>query len=101
VSAFKHPPSHLDIESPLFENRPHIWIQWKGTDVCCDIHCDCGYQGHFDGEFLYAFRCPKCQQVWEVGTHMPIYKRGADYTGVVQDISGFDDDDEPAQEAPK
>jgi hypothetical protein len=33
MSEFKHPPSHLDIESPLFENRPHVWIQCKGTDV--------------------------------------------------------------------
>ncbi len=71
---FKHPPSHLDIEMPLFNGKPHIWIQWKGTDVCCDIHCDCGAFLHFDGDFLYFFQCPHCGQHWEVGTHMPIYK---------------------------
>ena len=27
-------------------------IQWKGTDICVDIHCVCGYLGHIDGEFL-------------------------------------------------
>lgn len=70
---FKHPPSHLDIESPQFDGKPHLWIQWKGTDVCCDIHCACGAHLHFDGDFLYFFQCPHCGQHWECGTHVPIY----------------------------
>ena len=70
---FQHPPSHLDVESPRFEGTPHIWIQWKGTDVCCDVHCLCGAQMHYDGNFFYFFKCPHCGQHWEVGTHMPIY----------------------------
>lgn len=66
--------SHLDAESPLFEGKPHAWIQWKGTDVCCDIHCSCGYHSHFDGDFMYFIRCPKCQTVWEVGSHVTLHK---------------------------
>ena len=66
--------SHLDIEQPIFAGKPHIWIQWKGTEVCADIHCKCGYFGHYDGDFLYYFQCPACQTVWEVGTHVPIYE---------------------------
>jgi len=66
--------SHLHIEEPLFKDKPYIWIQWKGTNVCCDISCDCGASLHFDGDFLYFFKCPSCGQVWEVGTHVPIYK---------------------------
>jgi hypothetical protein len=31
----------------------HGWIQWKGTDVCMDIHCECGTLSHIDGEFAY------------------------------------------------
>lgn len=23
-------------------DKPHGWIQWKGTDVCVDIYCKCG-----------------------------------------------------------
>lgn len=22
---------------------PNGWIQWKGTDVCMDVYCSCGY----------------------------------------------------------
>jgi hypothetical protein len=66
--------SHLDIESPLFDDKPHIWLQWKGTNVCCDIHCLCGWHGHFDGLFFYFFRCPSCGKVYEVGSHVSIYQ---------------------------
>lgn len=71
---YNHPPSHLDVESPLFNGKPHIWVQWKGTNVCCDIYCDCGEQSHHDGDFFYFFKCPGCGQVWETGTHVAIYK---------------------------
>jgi len=26
-----------------YEGRPHGWVQWKGTDVCMDVHCACGH----------------------------------------------------------
>ena len=66
--------SHLGIESPQFDETPHVWIQWKGTDVCADIHCSCGELSHFDGDFMYFIRCPYCQKVWEVGTHIRLYE---------------------------
>ena len=66
--------SHLEIESPLFNNVPHVWIQWKGTDVCADIHCECGAHLHHDGDFMYFVQCPYCEQIWEVGTHVKLYK---------------------------
>jgi hypothetical protein len=69
-----HEVSHLHVESPQFEGRPHVWIQWKGTDVCCDIHCRCGAHLHFDGDFMYFLRCPHCRTVWEVGTHVSLYE---------------------------
>lgn len=65
--------SHLDIESPMFNDKPHLWLQWKGTKVCCDIHCACGFHGHFDGSFFYFFACPECGQKYECGTHVTIY----------------------------
>jgi hypothetical protein len=45
----------------------HGWIQWKGTDVCIDLHCECGELGHFDGEHLYFWRCGKCKKAYYVG----------------------------------
>lgn len=45
---------------------PSAFIQWKGTDVCMDFYCDCGAQGHFDGDFAYAVKCQHCGQIWEM-----------------------------------
>jgi len=45
--------------------EPFGWIQWKGTDVCADIHCACGALMHIDADFLYHIQCPYCQQVYE------------------------------------
>jgi len=46
--------------------QPHAFIQWKGTDVCMDFHCECGAHCHFDGYFAYALKCPHCNAVWEM-----------------------------------
>ena len=59
----------LDTECPA----PHGWVQWKGTDVCCDIHCECGEHTHFDGMFMYYVKCPHCGQVYECGGHIKLY----------------------------
>ncbi len=48
---------------------PHAFVQWKGTDVCMDFHCECGTHCHFDGDFAYTVKCPTCLTVWE----MPCY----------------------------
>lgn len=44
--------------------RPNVFVQWKGTDVCLDFHCECGYDGHFDGLFCYGLRCGRCGKTW-------------------------------------
>lgn len=46
---------------------PHGWIQWKGTNVCIDLQCKCGHQGHVDAEFFYHYRCPICKASYAVG----------------------------------
>lgn len=46
------------------ERDPHGWIQWKGTDLCIDIHCRCGKSTHFDGDFMYYIQCPYCERVY-------------------------------------
>ena len=47
-------------------DNPYAFIQWKGTNVCMDFHCECGAHCHFDGDFAYAVKCPHCEVVWEM-----------------------------------
>lgn len=63
-----------------FEQRehPHAFVQWKGTDVCMDFHCDCGAQCHFDGYFADAVKCPHCNAEWEMPWN--VYPRRLDRT---------------------
>lgn len=45
---------------------PHGFIQWKGTDVCMDLYCECGCHWHIDADFAYFTRCPRCGASYEV-----------------------------------
>ena len=51
---------------------PAGWIQWKGTDVCIDIHCKCGAHLHFDGEFMYYIECSECGTLYAAGQWIPL-----------------------------
>lgn len=53
-------------------DKPHGWIQWKGTDVCIDLHCACGHHGHYDGGFLYFYRCPACSARYALGMNVAL-----------------------------
>lgn len=46
--------------------NPYAFIQWKGTNVCMDFHCDCGAHCHYDGYFAYVVQCPHCGAKWEM-----------------------------------
>lgn len=70
---FQHPPR------PSFDNQhkfanPSGWIQWKGTDVCADIHCDCGAHYHIDASFAYYVRCPACKGIFALSGHIELLK---------------------------
>lgn len=52
--------------------KPYGFIQWKGTDVCMDIHCICGAHEHYDGDFLYYYKCKTCGRIFEVGSSVPL-----------------------------
>jgi len=57
-----------------------MFIQWKGTDLCANFHCDCGYSGHVDGDFAYFVECGGCGAVYELGTQV-IARRTTDADG--------------------
>lgn len=78
------------------KDQPHLWIQWKGTNVCCDIYCKCGAHLHFDGDFLYSFQCPHCKRYYETGSHLPIYEVDAATAG---EYAKHLDPDEDIEEA--
>ena len=54
------------------KGEAHGWIQWKGTDVCVDLHCKCGHHGHYDGDFLYFYQCPACGTKYAVGQNIKL-----------------------------
>lgn len=65
-----------------------MFIQWKGTAVCLDFrctcgydgHCTCGYDGHVDSGYAYFIECGGCGAVFEMGTQV-IARRVEDSNG--------------------
>jgi len=55
-----------------FGDIAHGWIQWKGTEVCMDIHCDCGELTHVDGDFAYVIICGACGKKYFVNGHVEL-----------------------------
>lgn len=47
-----------------------MFIQWKGTTVCMDFHCQCGAHVHGDGDFAYNVECGACGAFYEMGTQV-------------------------------
>lgn len=76
---------------------PHGWIQWKGTNVCIDLSCDCGTSGHFDGDFFYGYQCRGCGQRYAVGEYVKLIpltnKEASDYCRDYKTSSLGDDDE--------
>lgn len=62
------------IEQKRPEKGTSAFIQWKGTDVCADLLCECGWYGHHDGYFLYTWECPDCGTVWEAPDYISYRK---------------------------
>lgn len=67
-----------DRQTRFAEGRPHGWIQWKGTDVCMDVHCTCGLTSHVDAKYLYYVRCPDCNRVYMCNGHIELVELTAD-----------------------
>lgn len=70
-------PSYHDTWRQIYgrdfpDDGPHGWIQWKGTDVCIDLHCECGTHGHYDGDFMYAVQCEDCGRKYAVGSNVKL-----------------------------
>ena len=71
-----------------YKGKPHGWIQWKGTDVCMDVHCKCGKHLHFDQDFLYHVECGHCGAVYMCNGHIELIEIEEKPDGCV--YTGFD-----------
>lgn len=74
-----------------FGDKPYAWVQWKGTNVCMDVHCKCGELSHVDAEFVYHVKCPSCGTVYFCNGHIELIelKEEPDYC-VVTANTGID-----------
>ena len=57
-----------------YDEKPHGWIQWKGTDVCMDVYCACGAHSHIDATFAYYVKCPKCKKIYMCNGHIELIR---------------------------
>ena len=63
-------------------DEPCGWIQWKGTDVCMDVHCKCGEHTHVDARFVYHIKCPHCGTVYFCNGHIEFIEVTGDIGGM-------------------
>lgn len=76
------------------DGEAHGWVQWKGTSVCMDFHCECGELGHLDAEFAYAVKCGACGALYEMSGFVEAHRvESVDHDAiVVAHVDGHGDD---------
>lgn len=75
-------------DSKQWEDKPHGWIQWKGTDVCVDLYCECGAHGHIDGYFLYHYECLGCGRKYALSANVKLIEMTPEQAKFVNDGGG-------------
>jgi len=50
------------------------FLQHKGSALCIDLYCECGNHYHYDGDFLYNWKCNKCGSIYASGDILEMYK---------------------------
>jgi len=63
---------HPSVDRVKCKDKPHGWIQWKRTDVCMDIYCECGELSHVDADFCYSVKCPYCGKIYYCDGHIEL-----------------------------
>jgi hypothetical protein len=58
----------------ITHSEPHGWVQWKGTEVCMDVHCQCGSHTHIDGLSVYHIKCKACGRVFECDGNIALHE---------------------------
>jgi hypothetical protein len=65
----------------ILKGKPHGWIQFKGTELCMDVHCKCGELTHIDGMFVYFLKCASCGTVYELNGNIELIERDSSEIG--------------------
>ena len=81
------------------DTRPRLFVQWKGTDLCCDIECECGEYDHLDVEFAYAVKCLSCGRAYALRPRVELVplssEEADDYGPSLHSFGQPDDGEEP------
>ncbi len=78
---------------------PYAFIQYKGTDICMDFHCDCGAHCHHDGYFAHVVQCPHCKTNWKMPDHVtPRRLLASDYPHEPQVMQYDEDIGDPSED---
>jgi len=64
------------VKEAIISGGGTAFVQWKGTDICCDFTCTCGLTAHLDEEFMYYVRCSSCGAIWESPSSIPFKQVG-------------------------
>jgi len=80
ITTYKEACYLFTIENTDNFNSPetNASFQPKGTDICLDLHCDCGTHSHFDGDFCHKVKCKGCGKVYAINTNIKVVKITSD-----------------------
>lgn len=67
------------LESPIVQfninEDAHGSMQWKGSDIYLDLHCDCGHTSNIKGDAVFFVKCPACNTIFELNGFIQLIKR--------------------------
>lgn len=65
--------------------QPAAGAQWKGTELCADVRCLCGADGHIDADFAYTVRCTACGRVYWLNPNIDLVELRPEEIAVLGD----------------
>ena len=63
-------PKMIEADPP--PEDPKGRIQYKGTDLCIDLYCECETTEHLDGEFIQFWQCPNCGKRYMLSAYVKL-----------------------------
>lgn len=70
--------------------------QYKGTDICADFRCGCGFSSHIDAYNTYGVRCTQCGAIYAMPEDIQLVEVRDEHKLPPVVINIWADDDEKA-----